>query len=932
MKKSLDIFCYNARSLLGDDRRKAFGLFCDKNNFDVIFVCETWLHEEILDSEIPLPNYTLYRHERKVNMLSGHSAHGGVLVAVKTDFCSVPEPKTLEGVVSCVLKLPNEPVDLLLVCVYNPPDDSVYRFSEDHLIAVIEYLVQNSKRYHVFCYGDFNLKEIDWNAMASENYDQQKFLEYLFENNLRQHVDFPTRSSNILDLVITSFNVKLGELCTFKKKVSPKSDHVALSYNLYLSQDNFKYRENARSTYSFRTTDFIALSQFLRENSCVHNCWSNPDVLAYYWKEWFWEAISRVVPKRTKHRSNLNPWVSTNSSNLIKKIATLERCIKPPVSKLLRLKSQLNCQLEQDLTLYQRNLAESRSADKLFKLFRLLRRCKMPPLLQYGKFEARTDIEKARLFAEFFQSVFNPSSKPIYSVNDEIEILESFELSETLVASHLKEIDASKATGPDGIPPVLLKEMNRELSHSLYTIFKKIRQTCVYPKVWKCATIIPVHKKSSKIEVMNYRPVSLLSCVSKVFERCVYSSMYKFLRPRFSDCQHGFRKGRSCVTQLLHYLDLVFKGIDSGSNVEIVYTDFEKAFDKVDHGILLSKLYRLGVRGKLLQLLESYLSERTYRVKVGDSLSTPRLVTSGVPQGSLLGPLLFLVIINDFADCCEFTSCFLCADDAKLVYVGNEPSVMQLDIDNIALWCFENNMFLNADKCTHLSIGKSCEYFLDGDKLKLVTKQKDLGLIIEDSLKWHEHIAEKCHKAMSVLMMIKRNCRMISLECKKNMFKTMVLPILSYGSPCWFASVEGLKRLEQVQKYAVIWMIGKSHYKTGLLTTNLLPISLYLQLSDLLTLSKFMNGQYDITNDNFVQLLSPNRETRYSTTMHFVVPLVRRALSETNFWIRCPKLVNRLPTSVDFFQPIGLKARLLRFFWNYFRNTYDPDVTHTWRF
>ena len=157
--------------------------------------------------------------------------------------------------------------------------------------------------------------------------------------------------------------------------------------------------------------------------------------------------------------------------------------------------------------------------------------------------------------------------------------------------------------------------MNRELSPSLCAIFKKIQQTCVYPKVWKCATIVPVHKKSSKIEVSNYRPVSLLSCVSKVFERCIYSSMYKFLRPKFSDSQHGFRKGRSCITQLLHYLDLVFKGIDTGSHVEVVYTDFEKAFDKVDHGILLSKLFRLGVRGKLLRLLENYLSERTFRGK-----------------------------------------------------------------------------------------------------------------------------------------------------------------------------------------------------------------------------------------------------------------------------------------------------------------------------
>ena len=319
MKKSLDTFCYNARRLLGADRRKAFGLFCDKDNFDVIFVCETWLRKEILNSEIPLPEYSLYRHERKVNVLTGHSAHGGVLIAVKTDLCSVPEPETLEGVVSCVLKLPNEAIDLLLVCVYKPPDDSVYRFSQDHFKAVTEYFVQKSKCYHVFCYGDFNLKCIDWKAMESEHDEEQKFLEYLFEHNVRQHVDFPTRSNKILDLVITSSNVKLGELCAFKKKITPKSDYVALSCNVYLSQDNFIYRENARLTYSFCSTDFVALSQFLKTNPFFHNCWSNPDVFAYYWKEWFWEAISNVIPMRTQHRSNLNPWVSTESSKLIRR-------------------------------------------------------------------------------------------------------------------------------------------------------------------------------------------------------------------------------------------------------------------------------------------------------------------------------------------------------------------------------------------------------------------------------------------------------------------------------------------------------------------------------------------------------------------------------------------------------------------------------------
>ena len=624
-------------------------MFCDKNRFDVICLCETWLYKEILDGEIPLPGYELYRDERQFNAITGQSSHGGVLIAVKKDICSFPQPKIIEGVVSCIIKLPNETVDLLIVCAYNPPDDSPYRYSREQMLSFLEYIMMKSKTHHVFCYDDFNLKHIDWNAMESENMEQQEFVEKLFEANLRQHVSFATCGNSLLDLVIASPNIKIGDLSKFKNKVSPQSDHIPIICNIYLSQVNVIYRENARRVFSFCRTDFNALSNYITCNPFVTKCWSNTSVLAYYWQTWLHGAISAIVPKRTRHRAKLNPWISPQSSNLMKKIETIERNPRPGAEKILTLKSKLNDQLDRDLATYQEELANSRSSEALFKNFRMLRRSDLPPVLQLGNKTVNSDLDKATIFADFFHSVYTVSSEPNL-IPSEGETIESFELTEHLVATILEGLDPKKATGPDGIPMLILKKLNKELSHSLHPIFQKIKQTSEFPHNWKCATVIPVHKKDSKIDVKNYRPVSLLICVSKVFERCVYLPLYEFLRSKFSASQHGFRKGRSCVTQLLHFLDQVYKGLESGQKVEVIYTDFEKAFDKVDHGVLLSKLYHYGVRGKLLKLIESYLKGRTFRVRVGDSFSTPRSATSGVPQGSLLGPLFFLVLINDFED------------------------------------------------------------------------------------------------------------------------------------------------------------------------------------------------------------------------------------------------------------------------------------------
>ena len=541
-------------------------------------------------------------------------------------------------------------------------------------------------------------------------------------------------------------------------------------------------------------TDFSIKKPMIRKKLNFYNC--NYDVImrclnSYNWSlilqgddidiivdkfyNILYEIIDTHVPKIKQKNDLFPPWF--NSELKRKTLEKKNAHIIYKKTQSLRDKSvfcNLRAECKRLSTLlherYMANIERSLYSDpKFFWSYskNLRQNNSIPEFISYDNEVSSSDSQSAEMFASFFKSVFVSSDAAVvqrnYNYTNTVH-LNHLNLSLAEIYNGLLHTRETGGRGPDDVPNVFLKRCRCALAKPLFIIFNKSLALGSFPSFWKVSRVTPIFKSGEKDNALNYRPISIISAIPKLFEKLVTAQLTKALYHLIVEEQHGFCLGKSTVTNLSVISVHIAKALDEGGQIDVIYTDFAKAFDRVPHSILLGKLKASGITGSLHDWLSSYIIDRWQFVALGDTISSRYRTPSGVPQGSHLGPLMFIIFINDLKNFILKSGLLLFADDGKIYHKiksHQDAEDLQSDLDALALWCSLNFLPLNIDKCKVLRYTNKrdpikFDYKLDGKLITVSDKIKDLGVLFCSNGKFSEHISVTVTKALRTLGFLNR--------------------------------------------------------------------------------------------------------------------------------------------------------------------------------
>ena len=797
------------------------GVLLELHKPDIIIGTETWLSSDHHSSEYIPAEYDVIRKDRATGF-------GGVLLAFKN---LIVTPLTVPGTSEAIFaSVQTKGAKRFIVgSVYRPPDSS--EEADTELATQLDSVLSKVGKSPIWFGGDLNLPQADWDTMIS-NKASQPLMDSISALSLTQVVDFPTRGDNLLDVVLTNRPSLLAS-CICEPGISDHDIVHAVTQvtplrprpvrrKIYLwSKANVNIIASDCSTLSDEITDRY------NYQSDVEEIWSTL-------KHGILHSLEKNVPSKLSSSRHNKPWFTTALKKLTrrKKRAFLKaRATRTPRDRLryrvLMQQSRKAChqaRLE--------HLEEIITEEKPKRLFGYIKSLKTENMgvapLQTTTGLTSLPKEKANILNAQFTSVFSSMEPPsAESQNNPISNLPQMtdiQINPEGVCSYLSRLKPHCASGPDNIPARFLKMAAAELTPAVSLLFSASLTQGILPQEWGHARVVPVFKKGDRSLPENYRPISLTSILCKALEHIIASNISTHLdnHQLLSDAQHGFRKRRSCTTQLTDLFNDLATNLDDKCQTDMILLDFSKAFDKVSHILLLGKLPHFGLPPSICAWVRSFLADRTQQVVCEGELSTKTNVTSGVPQGSVMGPLLFLLFINDLpASISEGTSVRLFADDSAIYrrITGQEDQLaLQRDLSALEAWEARWRMSFHPMKCQVLNITRRktpmrTDYILRDHILETTKSAKYLGVTLSADLKWSTHINQITKKAERARAFIHRNVRDCTQKAKETCYTAFVRPILEYASEVWDPlTAKDSDSIERVQRRAARSVL--SNYST----------------------------------------------------------------------------------------------------------------------
>lgn len=790
-----------------------------ESTYDVIVLTETWL-DDAIESCALFDGFAVFRCDRSIEN-SNKNRGGGVLIAVRNGISATRitvADRSFEHVWTR-LKLAN--CTLVIGAVYIPPDRSTdERFMKRYTDIVDGIVCSQGTETNVIVFGDFNLRTLRW-TLANDGFctvDHNAttltgpitaFLDGMNLCNMRQLNCTKNHLGNTLDLVFV--NEEIGDVFEIDEAVDPliaiDLHHPPFAVLLSCDMPPRMYFEARDSrALNFRKADYDELRRSLEtvDWSQVTMC-DDLNVAVYRFTSLLHESFSHCVPC---FRPPVKPlWSTRELRNCKKQRNRAQRryrnartlANKISFNVLSRQHRNLNLQLyRRYVNKIQRNL--TRNPKQFWQFVKSKRKeTGLPAAMHFDQQVANTPGEQADLFARFFNSVFVRSSTG--DVGDALEMvpqdavsIDVFEVTAPVLVKAASKLKLSYQPGPDGIPACVLKNCLPQVLQPLLHLFNLSMQQSSFPTAWKSSFMFPVHKKGKKDDVKCYRGITSLCACSKLLEIIVADYLFSKTKQYISYNQHGFFPGRSISTNLTEFCSFCIRQMGIGSQVDAVYTDLKAAFDRVDHAILLSKLDKLGASTQFTEWLRSYLCDRKLAVKIGSSVSEWFSNSSGVPQGSNLGPLLFSIYINDVVATLGEGCCVLYADDTKIYVVVNNVEdclALQRLLDKFADWCQRNRMTLSIQKCHVITFSRRLQpiefdYSINGELLSRVETVRDLGVTLDTRLTFNHHYEEIIANARRQLGFIfKMTNEFDDPLCLKSLYISLVRSVLECASVVW---------------------------------------------------------------------------------------------------------------------------------------------------